>query len=171
MSVYNDIAGQERGNKERREHKSQTVANYARKFPRGHWSFGLDQKKNGTEPFPTNQMDPWIEWQKNDGKFLSIRSSDISCLQCNETIELFLRTVISTNQLIIYGAIADLCDEVPKRVRAPGKPAATEHLEKVEIPTVLQGRKFYHCTAVGVTCGKNTSENSSNCQKTRNYPN
>ena len=55
----------------------------------------------------------------------------------HETIELLLRTVISANQLSIYGAIADLCDEVPKRVRAPGKPAAPDHLEKVEIPTVL----------------------------------
>ena len=80
--------------------------------------------------------------RRNDGKFLSIRSSDISCLQCNETIELFLRTVISTNQLIIYGAIADLCDEVPKRVRTPGKPAAPEHLEKVEIPTVPLRQKI-----------------------------
>ena len=49
--------------------------------------------------FPQNR---WIlGW--NGGKFLSIRSSDISCLQCNETIELFLRTVISTNQLSIHG--------------------------------------------------------------------
>ena len=48
-----------------------------------------------------------------------------------------LRSVISANQLSIYGAIADLCDEVPNRIRAPVKPAAPEHLEKVEIPTAL----------------------------------
>ena len=54
--------------------------------------------------------------------------------------------MISANQLSIYGAIADLCDEVPKRIRlaghlastlALGKLAAPKHLEKVEIPTVL----------------------------------
>ena len=45
--------------------------------------------------------------------------------------------MISANQLSIYGAIADLCDEVPKRIGDPGKLAAPEHLEKVEIPTVL----------------------------------
>ena len=55
----------------------------------------------------------------------------------NENIEVLLRTVISANQLIIHGAIADLCDEVPKCIRAPAKPAAREHLEKVEIPTVF----------------------------------
>ena len=55
----------------------------------------------------------------------------------DENIELFLRTVISANQLSVYGAAADLCDEVPKNIRAPGKLAAPQHLEKVEIPTVL----------------------------------
>ena len=55
-----------------------------------------------------------------------------------ETIELLLRTVISANQLSMYGAIADLCKDVPERIGAPGKPAASEHLEKVEIPSVYQ---------------------------------
>ena len=55
----------------------------------------------------------------------------------NENIELLLRTVISANQLSIFGAIAYKCDEVPKRIRAPEKPAASKHLEKVEIPTVF----------------------------------
>ena len=34
----------------------------------------------------------------------------------HENIELLLRTVISANQLSIYGVIADSCDEVPKKV-------------------------------------------------------
>ena len=55
----------------------------------------------------------------------------------NETTELLLRSVISANQLSIFGARADLCDEVPNRISAPVKPAAPEHLEKVEIPTAL----------------------------------
>ena len=55
----------------------------------------------------------------------------------HENIELLPRTVISANQLSIKGATADLCNEVPKGVRAPGKPAAPDHLEKMEIPTDL----------------------------------
>ena len=54
----------------------------------------------------------------------------------NENIELLPHSD-SANQLSICGAIADICDEVPKRIGAPGKPGAPEHLEKVEIPTVL----------------------------------
>ena len=53
----------------------------------------------------------------------------------HENIELLLRTVSSANQLSIFGAIADLCDEVPKGIGAPGKLAAPDHLETMEIPT------------------------------------
>ena len=49
----------------------------------------------------------------------------------DENIELLLRTVISViNGLSVYGPIADLSDEVPKGIRAPGKRAASDHLEK-----------------------------------------
>ena len=51
MSMYNDIAWQEKGSKERCEYNSQTVWNYARKYPLGHWSFlgpGSEEKWYGT---------------------------------------------------------------------------------------------------------------------------
>ena len=43
----------------------------------------------------------------------------------HENIELLLRTVISANQLSVCGAIADLCNELPQNLWAPGKPAET----------------------------------------------
>ena len=43
----------------------------------------------------------------------------------HENIELLLRTVISANQLRIYGAIADFCDEVPKRYQGSGETCST----------------------------------------------
>ena len=66
MSMYNDTTWREKGNTERCEYNSQTVAGYARKFPRGHWSFlglGSDKKwyENLHRPNPT---DPGIEWQR-----------------------------------------------------------------------------------------------------------
>ena len=69
----------------------------------------------------------------------------------SENIEWLLRTVISANQVSIHGAMADLCDEVPQGIRAPGKLAASEHLEHVEIPTDLS-----------------LAENSTNAQQRKN---
>ena len=72
-----------------------------------------------------------------------------------------------SKQLSIYEAIADLCDDVPKRIGAPGKLAALEHLEKVEIhhrPPLRQ--KILPMNSIGETYSKNTSKNSSNCRKT-----
>ena len=51
-----------------------------------------------------------------------------------ENIELLLRTVISANQLSVYGAIADLCNELSEDL-TPGKRVAPDHLETMEIPT------------------------------------
>ena len=66
MSMYNDIVWNAKGDKEQCEYNSQTVANYARKFPRGHWSFlELDQKRNGTEPTPTDLTDHGIQLAEN----------------------------------------------------------------------------------------------------------
>ena len=51
MSMYNDIAWGEKGHTERCQYNSQTVADNARKFPRGHWSFlglGSENKWYGT---------------------------------------------------------------------------------------------------------------------------
>ena len=46
----------------------------------------------------------------------------------HENIELLFRTVISANQLSIYGAT---------KYRVLGRPAALDHLEKMEIPNGL----------------------------------
>ena len=37
----------------------------------------------------------------------------------------------------MYGGVADFCKEVPEDLRAPVKPAALDHLEKMEIPPDL----------------------------------
>ena len=51
----------------------------------------------------------------------------------DETIELILRTIISVNQLSIYGAVADSCTELSKESEVAGKLAANE----MEIPAEL----------------------------------
>ena len=169
-----DIVWDAKGNKEQCVHNSQAVAEYARQFPRGHWSFlGLGSEEKWYE---TNSQKPDGSWDRmaeemmaNDsrsghpifrasralarGKLRSKvgRKKSIHFNDSNENIELLLRTVISASQLSIYGAIADLCDELSEVFWVPVKPAAPKHLEKVEIPTV-----------------RSEAENSTNDQQWRN---
>ena len=120
-----------KGNTEICEYKSHTGAEYARKFPRGHWPFlecGSEKKWYGTytdkpdgswdrmaadmmmnfsEPshpiFRASSAVESIELRsKGHGKkSIHFNGSD-------ENIELLLRTVISANWLSVYGAITDL---------------------------------------------------------------
>ena len=53
----------------------------------------------------------------------------------DDTIELILRTVIPVNQLSVYGAVADLCQELARDSRGAVKPAANVNLESMVIPT------------------------------------
>ena len=51
MSMYNDIVREEKGNTEECVQNSITIAKYARRFPRGRWSFlgpGSEKKWNET---------------------------------------------------------------------------------------------------------------------------
>ena len=58
MSMYNDIVWQERGNTERCEYNSQTVANDARRFPRGRWSLGPGSEKKLYGTYSDNPTEP-----------------------------------------------------------------------------------------------------------------
>ena len=142
MSMYNDIVWDGKGNKEQCEYNSQTVAEYASKFPRGHWSFlGPGSEQKWYETFshkPDGSWDRMAEemmknfsrsahpifrassaFERGELRSKGGRRKSIHFNGSTENIELLLRTVISANQLSIYGAIADLCDEIPKRINAP----------------------------------------------------
>ena len=54
-----------------------------------------------------------------------------------ETNELILRTIVSVNQLSIYGAVADLCKELSDDSEVAEKHAANEDLESTGIPAGL----------------------------------
>ena len=111
MSMYNDIEWGAKGNTERCEHNSQTVANDARKFRRGHWSFlgpGSEEKwlanftESGHPTFRASSASERVELRsKGHGK------KSIHFNGSHENIELLLRTVISANQLSIHGAVPD----------------------------------------------------------------
>ena len=151
MSMYNEIVWNAKGNKEQCEYSTQTVADHARKFFRGRWSFlglGSDEKWFGTHTDkPDGSWDRMAEemipnfsrsghpiyrassaFERGDLRSKGWGKKSIHFNGSNETIELLLSTVISANQLSMYGAIADFCDEVPKGTRALGKLAASEEI-------------------------------------------
>ena len=54
-------------------------------------------------------------------------------MAARKNIELLLQLVISVNQLSIYGAVADMIEELPVGPKAPGNTAAPGQLDKEEI--------------------------------------
>ena len=58
-----------------------------------------------------------------------------------QNIELLLQMVISVNQLSIYGAVADMIEELPVGQKAPGKPAAPGQLEKTRNSYTTSSRR------------------------------
>ena len=64
--MFNDVVWDAKGNKEQCVHNSRAVLRnmLANSLAVIGVSWGLDQKKNGAEPFLTNQMDHGIQWQK-----------------------------------------------------------------------------------------------------------
>ena len=140
-----------KGNTERCEYNSQTVANYARRFSRGHWSFlGLRSEKTWYGTYTDKQIWRIMESISREYHPICRASSAFESGEWrskghgkkavhfnggDENIELLLRTVISANQLSIYGAVADLCHELFEAFGASEKPEAPDHLETMEIPT------------------------------------
>ena len=120
-------------NKETQKYeKTVIVANYARRFPLGRWSFL--GPGSGKKWYGTYSDKPDGDWDKTAEEMMlnfaegshpifratsalergQLRSKEkgkksIHFNGSEENIELIFRTVISVNQLSIYGAVADLC--------------------------------------------------------------
>ena len=120
MSMYNDIEWTAKGNKEQCEYNSQTVANSAREFPRGHWSFlgpGSEEKWYGTcTDKPDGSWERMAEetmpnfsgsghpifrassaFERGESRSKGGGKKSIHFNGSHENIELLLRTVISAN--------------------------------------------------------------------------
>ena len=61
-----------------------------------------------------------------------------------QTVDVIFRTIISVNQLSIYGAVADMCDELASRIsdcsESTGRPAAEDTTETMVVPTDCRHR-------------------------------
>ena len=131
MSTLNDISWGSKEKKQECELSAQLVSIDAKRFSPGRWSsFGLGSEKKW---YSTHESKPQGEWNRvaelmmikfGESKHPVFRStSPLSRgvlkskgggkLFCADegTIETVFRTIISVNQLSIYGAVSDLCEE------------------------------------------------------------
>ena len=134
MSMFNDISCGSRDNEKECESNSQLVSLYPKRFGIGQWSFlgpGSEKKwflsvqtvhkVNGTE-LPEKMMLEFGESRHpvfratsplSRGQLKSKGGGQLSIHYCAdlETIETVFRTITSVNQLSLYGAVADMCEE------------------------------------------------------------
>ena len=174
------------------KNNSKTTKEYARRFPRGNWSFpGARIWKEVVRNSRTQTR--WILGQncrENAAELRRIRSPDIPSHQCfrgdfrskgsgkksihfndsTKNIELPLETVISVNQLSIYGAVADMIEELPVGQRAVVKRKHQANWIKLRFLHNLFLQKCKPMKSDRETCCKKTSNDLKNCQKTRSYP-
>ena len=134
MSMFNDISWGSKDNKKECESSAQLVSLYAKRFGAGQWSFlGPGSEKKW---YSTNVYSPQGEWDRmvekmmltfadsqhpvfrstsplSRGVLQSKGGGKLSFHHCADpgTIETVFRTIISVNQLSIYGAVADMCEE------------------------------------------------------------
>ena len=118
---------------------------------------------------------------KDDAQLCWERASCISGHQCfrrelkskrrgKKSIHFNGSSVNSVNQLSINGAVSDLCEELDPDSRKQTEGEVWGSMVSTEfsmLTTSLRLQHHWHRR----TCCKNTSRNSRNCLKTRNYPN
>ena len=134
MSMFNDISWGSEDNEQECDANANLVFIHARRFPVGRWSFlGPGSQKKW---YSTHGSRPQGEWDRvvelmmikfgesghqvfratsplSRGTLKSKGGGKLSIHICadGETIETVCRTIISVNQLSIYGAVSDLCEE------------------------------------------------------------
>ena len=149
--MLSDIVWDAKGHDELCVNNSKTIKEYAKRFPRGHWSSlgpGSEKKWYGIY-----DGKPDVSWNRTAEKMLqNFKDSGHPIFRCTSTlergqlrskgggkttihfngstenIELLLQIVISVNQLSLHGAVADMIAELPDDQIAPGKPVASGQL-------------------------------------------
>ena len=145
MSMFIDISWGSQDNEQECESSTKLVSIYARRFSPGRWSFlgpGSEKKL-----YSTHDSKPRGEWDRvaelmivkfgesghpvfrstsplSRGTLKSKGGGKLSIHFCadGETIETGFRTIISVNQVSIYGAVAEMCEECESCHDRTGRP-------------------------------------------------
>ena len=158
MSMFNDISWGSEDNERECNANADLVSLYARRFPPGRWSFlepGSEKKwysthvdgpqggwdrvadlmmiKFGESGHPvfraTSPLSRGVLKSKGGGK-LSIHF----CAD-GKTVETVFHTIISVNQLSLYGAVAEMCEECNTCHVRTGRPVVAGQSDPLFVPT------------------------------------
>ena len=134
ISMFNDISWGSKDNKIECESNAQLVSQFGRRFGAGQWSFlGPGSEKKWCS---ISEGSPQGEWDKmaekmmvtlaesghpvfratsplSRGQLKSKGGGKLSIHYCadQDTITTFFRTITCVNQLSLYGAVAEMCEE------------------------------------------------------------
>ena len=161
MSMFNDISLGSKDNQKECESSAQLVSLCAKRFSAGQWSFlGPGSEKKW---YSTNEDSPQGEWDRiaeqmmltfaeskhpvfratsplSRGVLKSKGGGKLSIHFCadGETVETVFRTIISVNQLSIYGAVSDMCEECNTCHDRTGRLVVAGQSDPLFVPSVMK---------------------------------
>ena len=140
MSMFKDIIWRSEDNERECNANATLVTLFAKRFPAGRWSFlGPGSEKKWYSTYIARPQGKWdrvaelimIKFRESGHPVFratsplsrgTLKSGQLSIHFCGDTVETVLRTIISVNQLSIYGAVSDLCDEYRACQARTGRP-------------------------------------------------
>ena len=166
MSMFNDIIWRTADNEQECIANATLVSLFARRFPAGRWSFlGPGSEKKCYSTYIDRLVGEWdgvaelmmIKFGESGHPVFRATSplsrgtlkrkggGKLSVHFCAEghTIETVLRTTISVNQLSIYGAVTDLCDEYRVCQARTGRLVLAEKSDPLFEPATLLMKTRY----------------------------
>ena len=161
MSMFNDISCGSRDNEKECESNANLVSLYAKRFGTGQWSFigpGSEKKWYSiSEDSPQGEWDNMAERMMLEfaesghpifratsplsrGRLKSKGHGKLSIHYCAdlETIETIFRIIISVNQLSLYGAVAEMCEEYETLHDRTGQPVVRGQSSSSFVPNVIK---------------------------------
>ena len=159
-SMFNDTIWGSEDNERECSANATLVSIFARRFPPGRWSFlGLGSEKKWYSTYIDKPQGEWdraaelmmIKFRESGhtvfratspwsrGTLKSKRCGKLLIHFCadEDTIETVFRTIISVNQLSIYGAVSDLCDEYSTCQTSTGRPVLAGQSDSLFEPARL----------------------------------
>ena len=158
MSMFHDIIWRSKDNETKCIANSTLVSLFTKRFPAGHWSFLGPGSE--TKWYSTYNERPQGEWDRvaelmmikfgesghpvfratsplSRGTLKSKGGGKFSIHFCADegTIETVFRSIISVNQLSIYGAVSDLCEEYKACHARTGRLVLAGQSDPLFVPT------------------------------------